>query len=47
MKRKLRGALALVAGLSLVAAACGDDDDARPTPDATDAADHGRHHGAR
>ena len=27
MKRKLRGALALVAGLSLVAAACGDDDD--------------------
>ena len=36
MKRKLRSALTLVAGLSLLAAACGDDDDAE-SGDATDA----------
>jgi raffinose/stachyose/melibiose transport system substrate-binding protein len=39
MKRKLRGALALIASLSVVAAACGDDDAEDTTPaDATDTA---------
>ncbi len=37
MKRKLRSTLTLVAGLSLLAAACGDDDDADLSGDPTDA----------
>ena len=39
MKRKLRSALTLVASLSLLAAACGDDDDTAEPADATGATD--------
>ena len=46
MKTKLRSTLAIVATLSLVGAACGDDDE-EAAPDATDAAHPGRHYGAR